>query len=159
MAARPDGPPAPGLVAPLLLAAMLLGPAAAPARASAYHTEPLNGLIARCSTIVATQLPEQSLARYEVEADRNRGLLSCVVQPRDGDAVPDNVEAELRASYRPIGQAPQPLDIRQVREGNLVTYLGTYRISGSEPIQFDVRIEVEGRAERRFRFTDRTPAA
>lgn len=135
------------------IAAMALS---GPAWTRAYHSQTLDGLIARCSTINTSTLPVASLKRYDVEADADKGLLSCVVQKRDDQLEPQNVRARVEAEYHPIGQVPEPIEIRQVREQNLVTYLGTYSIRGESPLQFNVVMAVDDEAVE-MNFDDQSP--
>ena len=145
---------------PVALAVAIAAVAAVSAQGRAYQNESLDGLVARCTTVNTSTLPQASLELYGIRGSEGQGLLSCVVQRQPQDPgepeEPRNVEATVRATFHSIGQAPEPIDIREVREENLVTYLGTYPVRGRDTLVFDVEVEVED-AALEMSFDDRTP--
>ncbi|MFU8815341.1 MAG: DUF4426 domain-containing protein [Pseudomonadales bacterium] len=110
----------------------------------AYQTEFLDGLIARCSTVNTSTLPEASLQQYRIDADPRRGMISCVVQEEREELDPINVPAHVRARYNPVGFVPEEIDMRPVKVNDLISYIGTYDIRAAETLQFEVLIEVQG---------------
>lgn len=124
------------------------------ALARAYHSQSLDGLIARCSAVNTTTLPAASLKQYEVEPDPETGLLSCVVQHQMPGAEPDNVQAQVEATYHPIAQPPEAIRMREVRRGDLVTYLGTYPVRSEYPLQFNITLAVPDVGNVEMHFTD-----
>lgn len=128
-----------------------------PAMARAYSNKEVDGLTVRCTTINLASLPEASRQRYGVSGGPDEGLLSCVVQAPARGSTPENVQADVHAEFHPIGQAPQPVPMREVREGDLVTYLGTYPVEGSHPLQFSVSLAVPGAGTAELTFDDPHP--
>jgi hypothetical protein len=143
----------------LMLVLIPLGLAAAngAAWARTYQTQTLDGLTVRCTTVNTSTLPQAALERYDVRQDAERGLLSCVVQRQQPGHEPENVPARVSAQYHVIGQPPDPIEIREVREQNLVTYLGTYRVRSSYPLVFQVGIAVPEVGSLQLEFDDQTP--
>lgn len=129
---------------------------ASPASARAYHSQSLDGLVARCSTVNTTTLPRESLERYGVEPDDERGLLSCVVQKQKPGLRPENVQAQVDAEYSLTGQPPREIELREVRENNLVTYLGTYPVRTEGPLVFSIELQVDD-ARVEMNFDDQSP--
>lgn len=127
------------------------------AHGRAYHTETVGDLVARCSTVNTTSLPEKSLELYGVSGSRDTGLASCVLQAQAPGNEPENRQAQVEIRYYTPGQTPRPADVREVREGDLVTYLATYPIRSEDPLQFEVTIELEGAGTSQLQFTDHQP--
>lgn len=138
---------------------LLLGFAAAPSSwARAYQTELLDGLIARCSTMNTSTLPEASMQQYRIQADPRRGLISCLVQKDQQELQPENVPAHVRARYRRVGMVPEEIDMRSVEANDLISYIGTYSIGTAETLQFEVLVEVQGVGRLVMAFDDHDPA-
>lgn len=141
----------------LAAAFTVVGALSGEAAARAQQNRALDGLVARCTTVNTSTLPQASLERYGVGADEDQGLLSCVVQKRTPGQAPRNVEARVSAEYHAIGQAPEAIPMREVREHDLVTYLGTYAVPGRFPLQFRVSVTVPGAGTVELELDDRTP--
>ena len=78
------------------------------------------------------------------------------MQKKNQGLEPENVPAEIDARYHAIGQVPESIDMREVREENLVTYLGTYAVPGAYPLQFSIAMEADG-ATVKMNFDDQSP--
>ena len=140
-AARPRGLIDGALKASLLVALVVQGMGAVPVQARADHRLGLDGMEAHCTTIHTVNLPEEALREYGIEAREGTGLITCLVQPSVERGDPDNLPAEVEAEYQRIGQAPLPIDMH---ETDLTSYVGTYRINSDYPLQFSVRMLVNG---------------
>ncbi len=141
-----------------LAAAIAVAIVAPPALARAYHSQSLDDLIARCSTVNTATLPQASLSRYGIDGNSNTGLLSCVVQKHAPGQEPENVPARVSAEYHTTGQPPEAVDIRESRgDGRFITYLGTYTLRTDGPLVFRVRIAAGGETVE-MNFDDQTPS-
>lgn len=96
----------------------------------AYHVENIEGTAVRCSAVNSTQLPEESTSSHNIIRDPKTGVLSCVAP------LADNVTA----TYRTIGMAQRDVDLRRVMKHSKETWLGTYSISSTFPVQFDITV-------------------
>jgi hypothetical protein len=135
------------LALPLLLAAPL-------ADARSYQVEYLDGHIARCSTMNTATLPEATLQQYRISADAQRGLLTCLVQEDRQELEPENVPAEVRARYRPVGHTWQEIPMQQIAINDLVSYLGVYDLQRAENLQFEVMVTVPAAGRMLLQFDD-----
>ena len=125
----------------------------------AYHSRAIDdGLTARCTTVNTSTLPQEVIERYEISGDENTGLISCVVQQSvPPAAVPQNMPADVYVEFNPIGQAPEPVAVRQVLDGDFLTYLGTYQVHGNDTLQFHVTISVDDTGTLEMNFEDQQP--
>jgi hypothetical protein len=110
----------------------------------AYVTETVEGYTIRCSTIRSTELPDEVLNRYAVVADDAIGVLSCVVQEQEADGTYRNARADVTATVTNLVGMVQGSPVREVLEGDVVTYIATYRIPNDNPLTFDLVIQPEG---------------
>lgn len=146
--------PTQGLAFAICLSLLLFAGSAA---ARSYQTEFLDGYIARCTTVNTSTLPEASLARYRLQADPRRGLLSCVVQEDRQELEPEMVPANVRARYRSVGRMFEEIPLREFVINDMVSYLGIYDIRTAETLQFEVMISVAGAGRMLLQFDDLNP--
>jgi hypothetical protein len=144
-------------VRPLVLPLLWL--AAGTAAAASYQTEYLNGHIVRCNSVNTATLPEASLEQYGLRPDPGQGLLTCLAQEEEQQLEPANVPANVRARYRPLGQAWQEISMREVEADGLVSYMGLYPVhpGGTLTLRFEVMIDVPRVGRMLLEFEDLEP--
>jgi hypothetical protein len=112
-----------------------------PVLAATYHVQDVRNFTVRCSTINAGDLEPDVAKRYGLTRDEGYGVLSCSVQKVDDAGKLQNVPMPMTATYNLIGQAPRSIDnFREILEGKQVSMVGSYRVSSSFPIRFEVTI-------------------
>jgi len=109
---------------------------------SAYYVENIDGTDIRCSAINSTQLPEESVSRHGIQPDPNTGVLSCVAPLADS----------VTATYRTIGTAQQPVDMQREMKHTKPTWLGTYIVTSTFPVQFDITVSMPNKEPVVFEF-------
>ena len=133
-----------GCSAAIAIALLALTLSAPNAWSRAYVTETVEGYTIRCSTIRSTELPEEVLVRYAVEADEAIGVLSCVVQEKEADGIFRNARADVTATVTNLVGMVQGSPMREVLEGDAVTYIATYPIPNDNPLTFELVIRPDG---------------
>jgi hypothetical protein len=126
------------------IALSALALAAPNAWSRAYVTETVEGYTIRCSTIRSTELPDEVLNRYAVVAEDAIGVLSCVVQEPQADGTYRNTRADVTANVTNLVGMVQGSPVREVLQGDAVTYIATYQIPNDNPLTFDLVIEPAG---------------
>jgi hypothetical protein len=95
-------------------------------------------LVLRSSTIASTQLNPATASRHGIQPAANQAVLDVVLlrgrQPRP-------IPAEVTASSRSRAGVRQEIAMREVRENDRVSYIGTYEFLPSE----EVDLEIEAR--------------
>lgn len=111
--------------------------------AATYHVQDVRDFTVRCSTINASALEPDVAERYGLTRDEGYGVLSCSVQKANDSGQAQNVPMPMTATYSLIGQAPRSIDnFREILEGKEVSMVGSYRVSSSFPIRFEVTIDL-----------------
>ncbi|HKJ94079.1 MAG TPA: DUF4426 domain-containing protein [Gammaproteobacteria bacterium] len=84
--------------------------------------------------IVPTGTLQPEIARrYHITRSRQRGLLTVAIL-RDGDPV----RADVTATATDLNQQVREIDMREVREGQAIYYIGTFRANDGERLKFRI---------------------
>ena len=88
-------------------------------------------------------LPEVARA-YKIERSKTRGLvtMSVLKQNKMGVAVP--VPAKLSVYATNLNQQLANIEMREIKEGTAIYYLGEFRVTPPDTLKFNVSIEVAG---------------
>ena len=142
------------LLGGLLGGALLL--AALPALAQPREVES-GDFVLRSSTVSSTSISAETAREHGIQQGPDRAVLNVVLLQR---GVADRtVPAEVRASRRNMAGVEQNIDMRPVRTGDWVSYMGTYEFLPGEVVI--VRIEATPmlamRAPLVLQYRDRMP--
>ncbi len=125
------------------LVTLLLLVLAAYTNASEYEKVTQDTITVRCNTVNTSFLPKASLQRYQVEAERETGLLSCTVQrPTDAGGV-ENIRADVQARVENFYGVTTDVNMRQISvsdERYDVSYIGTYDIPYDNVMTFTIKV-------------------
>ena len=92
----------------------------------------------------SSDMLEPQIARsYELPRSRFRGLLNITVQRRT-DSGYEGVPAQVDAQAVNLSQQLKKIPVKEVREGEVVYYLGVFPITNRETLDFDVTVSPEG---------------
>ncbi|MCB0060020.1 MAG: DUF4426 domain-containing protein [Halioglobus sp.] len=133
-----------GVVVSLVFVTGLL---ATSASASEYQTIEQDGVTVRCNTVNSQFVPEASLHRYQLQADKNRGLLSCVVQRQNEAGQLVNIPAKVSAQVENFYGVTSAVEMRElsVDEQNFeISYIGSYDVLSQHELTFTIQITPQG---------------
>lgn len=99
-------------------------------------------------------LPEVARA-YKIERSKTRGLLTMSVLKRNNLGALNPVPAKLSAYAVNPQQQLANIDMREVREGTAIYYLGEFRMVPPETLKFTATVEAGGEPKRELKFEQR----
>jgi len=144
------------LVALVLLAATLLLPAQAPAQSvyigSGKNSVQSGEFTVHYNALGTTQIPPEVAQRSGITRSANRALVNIAVR-RGRAAESVAVAAKVEASASNLAGQRQTLQLREVREGDAIYYLGEARIDNRDTLSFEVTATPEGGAPIRVMFS------
>ena len=131
---------------PVLLGLLL------PAAAGAQGVLHKGNVTIRYNAVPASALPAQSASQLGVEHTSGQGLLNVMVSTGQGDDAP-GVAADVNARATTGNGTPVPIHVREIREANGVSYMGTFRIRQTGTLRFDLDVTPPGAATQHIQFT------
>lgn len=120
--------------------------------ASGLNSTRVGDITVHYNAIPTTALTPEIARRTGITRSSNRALLNVSVQrgerAADSVAIPARIEA---AATNPVGQR-QTLNLREVRDGRALYYLGEARIEERDTIDFDLIVTPEDAPAIRVRY-------
>jgi Domain of unknown function (DUF4426) len=91
-------------------------------------------------------LPEVAKA-YAIERSKTRGLLTVSVLKKNRLGVAEPIMAKIKASA--VNQYAQliPIDMREIKEGSAIYYLGVFRVAPPDTYVFSLEIMPAGKSK------------
>ncbi len=90
------------------------------------------------------ELQPEVAKNYHIERSRNRGLLTIAVLRKNKLGVSEPVPAVITATVVNLNSQLAEIDMRKVKEGSAVYYLGEFRITPPDTLKFQVSAKPEG---------------
>ena len=101
-------------------------------------------LTVRANAVSTARLNEAVAKQYGIaRADDTVLLIVSVRQGPDGQDVA--VPADVSVTARTLSGTPAPLPLREVRTGELVDHVGTFKVTPPDTLTFDVRVARDGK--------------
>jgi hypothetical protein len=97
-------------------------------------------------------LPEVARA-YKIERSKTRGLVTMSVLKQNKVGAPSPVPAKLTVHVTNLNQQLAKVDMREIREGNAIYYLGEFRVAPPDTLKFSAAVEAAGEPRREMSFS------
>ena len=96
-------------------------------------------------------LPEVARS-YKIERSKTRGILTMSVLKRNQLGALNPVAAKIDAYFVNPQQQLARVNMREIREGSAIYYLGEFRVTPPETLNFTTSVEVAGEPKREMKF-------
>lgn len=133
-----------------LLAALSLSLFAAAAHAEI--SQKFGSLEIHYNALTTDELLPEVARTYKIERSKTRGLLTVSVLKPNKVGVRMPVPAKIKVYATNPSQQLTHIDMREVKEGTAVYYLGEFRVSPPATLKFNATVEVAGEPRRELSF-------
>ena len=99
-------------------------------------------------------LPEVARA-YKIERSKTRGMVTMSVLKQNSVGVSTPVPAKLTVYATNLNQQLANIEMREIKEGTAIYYLGEFRVTPPDTLKFTTTIEVAGEPKREMVFTQK----
>ena len=99
-------------------------------------------------------LPEVARA-YKIERSKTRGLVTMSVLKQNKIGAPSPVPAKLTVYVTTLSQQLANVEMREIREGTAIYYLGEFRVTSPDTLKFTATVEVAGEPKREMVFNQK----
>lgn len=122
------------------LAASLMMPLASLAEQAVKHGE----IEIHYNAMPTDELQPEVAKNYDIVRSRNRGLLTISVLRKNKLGIAESIPAVLSASAVNLNAQLTRINMREIREGGAVYYLGEYRVAPPEKLKFSITAQPSG---------------
>jgi hypothetical protein len=99
-----------------------------------------------------TEIPADIAAQYDLNRSGKRAFINLSVLQKTDDGYGKPVPASIVAVQRSLLGQVVPIDLREIREGTAIYYIGDFQIINRETLWFDVELVLEDGTEFEFSF-------
>ena len=133
-----------------LLAALCLCSVAAVAHAEI--SQKFGSLEIHYNALTTDELQPDVARTYKIERSKTRGLVTLSVLKKNKVGVLTPVPAKLSMYVTNLTQQLANVDMREVKEGTAIYYLGEFRVAPPDTLKFTATVEVAGEPKHELTF-------
>ncbi len=133
-----------------LLLAFALGIAAVPAHAEI--AQKFGAIEIHYNALPTDELLPDVARSYKIERSKTRGLLTMSVLKKNQVGALTPIPAKLSIYATNLNLQLANIDMREIREGTAIYYLGEFRFAPPDTLKFTATVEVAGEPKREITF-------
>jgi len=107
--------------------------------ALAESAQPVGEYIVHFNALPTEALPPQVAKAYHITRSKNRGLLNVSVVKKGKNI--QGVEADIDVTATNLSGQMRPIKLRKIEEQNAIYYIGDFRVSNEETLNFKIRVK------------------
>lgn len=123
--------------------------------AHAEQAEKFGNVEVHYNAMLSTDLLPDVAKAYKIDRSPTRGIVTVSVLRKNAMGVAQPIPATLTAYMVNLSNQLGNIDMREIREGNAIYYLGEFRVTPPNTLKFTVTVEVVGDPRREVHFSQR----
>jgi len=96
------------------------------------------------NALTTDELQPDVARAYKIERSKTRGLVTMAVLKQNKVGVPTPVPAKLSVYVTNLNQQLANVEMREIKEGTAIYYLGEFRVAPPDTLKFTATVEVAG---------------
>lgn len=118
-----------------------------PFAAQAEQAKKFDDVEIHYNALSTNDLTPEIAKSYKLTRSKSRGLLTISVLKKNSMGASYPVPAEVKVNAITVYNQLVSVDMREIKEGGAIYYLGEYGIVPTESLKFDIRVKPEGAAQ------------
>lgn len=136
-----------------LISALLLLLLCVPRAAAAGQSERFGNFEVYYSALSTDMLTPEVARAYGLVRSSHQGLVNIAIKRIDAGGDGPAVAGAVSGSAVNLSGQRVPVEFKQVKDGDAIYYLGTFPISGSDTVRFELTVAPQGDAAHRLNFS------
>jgi hypothetical protein len=124
-----------------------------PVIAQAEQAEKFGKLEVHYNAMLTSDLLPEVARSYRIDRSNTRGLVTISVLRKNAMGVGIPISAKLSAYTVNLSNQLSTVDLREIKEGAAIYYLGEFRVSPPDTLKFNVSVAAPGEPNREISFT------
>jgi hypothetical protein len=112
--------------------------------AQAENSQDFGDYVVHFNALSTSQLPPSVTKEYDIKRSKNRGMMNIAVLRKALGTGTEPVPAALSASATNLTGQKRDIELREIREGTAIYYIGVFPITHEETLRFLVQVKPEG---------------
>jgi hypothetical protein len=110
----------------------------------AENSQDFGDYVIHYNALATDMLPPAVARDYHITRSQNRGMLNITVLKKVLGSPGQPVHARVEASARNLAGQDRAINMREIREGNAIYYIGEFGVANEETLKFKVRARPQG---------------
>ena len=110
----------------------------------AENSQDFGDYVIHYNALATDMLPPAVARDYHITRSQNRGMLNITVLKKVLGSPGQPVHARVEASARTLAGQDRTINMREIREGNAIYYIGEFGVANEETLKFKVRARPQG---------------
>lgn len=123
--------------------------------AHAEQAEKFGNVEVHYNAMLSTDLLPDVAKNYKIDRSPTRGIVTISVLKKNAMGVAQPIPARLTAYMVNLSNQLGSIDMREIREGNAIYYLGEFRVTPPNTLKFTATVEVPGDPRREVSFSQK----
>ncbi len=112
--------------------------------AMAENATRVQGYTIHHNALTTDSLAPQVAKAYGIQRSKNRGMLNVSVLKDKEGSIGESVKAKVEATATNLSGQSRVIDMREVMDGDAVYYIGDFRVSNQETLNFNLTVNPMG---------------
>jgi hypothetical protein len=112
--------------------------------AQAENSQDFGDYVVHFNALSTSQLPPSVTKEYDIKRSKNRGMMNVAVLRKALGTGTEPVPAGISASATNLTGQKRDIELREIREGTAIYYIGVFPITHEETLRFLVQVKPEG---------------
>ena len=107
------------------------------------------------NAMLASELLPEVAKAYKIDRSKTRGIITVSVLKKNAMGVAQPVSSRLSAYLVNLNNQLGNIDMREIKEGTAIYYLGEFRVAPPDTLKFTVTVESPGDPSREVSFSQK----
>ncbi|MEE9343454.1 MAG: DUF4426 domain-containing protein [Gammaproteobacteria bacterium] len=116
-------------------------------QAIAENSQDFGDYVVHFNALSTKSLPASVTKQYGIKRSKNRGMINIAVLAKTLGTTGKPVAGKLSASAKNLAGQSRDIDLREIREGNAIYYIGEFPVTHEETMRFSVIVKPENSNE------------
>jgi hypothetical protein len=113
----------------------------------AENSQDFGDYVVHFNALNTSHLPPGATREYNIKRSKNRGMINIAVLRKIMGTAGKPVAAEVSAMATNLTGQKRAIELREVREGTAIYYIGDFPITHEETLRFRVDVKPEGQGD------------
>ncbi len=121
----------------------------------AEQSQKFGALEVHYNAMLASDLLPDVAKAYKIDRSKTRGIVTISVLKKNAMGVAQPIPAKLTAYLVNLNNQLGNIDMREIREGTAIYYLGEFRVAPPDTLKFTVSVEANGEPKHEVSFSQK----
>ncbi|MGB5337539.1 MAG: DUF4426 domain-containing protein [Gammaproteobacteria bacterium] len=115
-----------------------------PGSLSAENSKDFGQYVVHYNALATDMLPAEVARKYAIRRSQNSGMINVTVLKKVLGSPGQPVHALAEVSAQNLAGQSRSIEMREIREGNAIYYIGVFRVAHEETLKFDLKVRPQG---------------